>query len=167
MNEKQARRWARNVAILGGVLVPALVIAQQQRNPPADNTFAANSLLRAADVEQLRDALADALIRINTLESNAGITKDDVYAISGTSPLTAQGGVATISASCRDTNDVLLACGCAGSQAGSNSLQFDLRRVEPSEGSATVAASCVCQAVNVGDASERVLEAIGQCLNVP
>jgi hypothetical protein len=49
-------------------LVPALVIAQQL---PPNNTFGPNQLLRANDLEQMRDALENALGRINALESRS------------------------------------------------------------------------------------------------
>jgi hypothetical protein len=166
MNHQQLKTWARNAAIAGGVLVPALVIAQQQINPPADGTFAANSVLRAADVEQLRDALASAVTRINALEANA-ISKGNTYSIQVRSGVIAPDDVGSATARCRDESDLLIECGCEGLNVTSNSLQVQLRRHESEQGSSANAASCGCSAVNVSEIATIEIAAAATCLAIP
>jgi hypothetical protein len=169
MNLKSKLKWPQYLGIGASILIPALVIAQQQRNPPADNTFAPQTLLRAGDVEQMRDALADALVRINQLEANAGITKDDLYLVTGNSEPTLQNGTALGVAECADADDIMITCGCQGTITGegtSNQAQFDLRTVNHSN---TVGdqSFCSCQGDNVGSNVARVLVARATCLAVP
>jgi hypothetical protein len=168
MNHKLAKTWAIYLGIASSIAVPALVIAQQQqRNPPADGTFAAQTLLRAADVEQLRDSLDDAIRRINDLQANVVFTKENLYPIEDSSEAVAQNGSALAQASCADNNDLLVGCSCEGRESGgANSLQFDLRRVTASNRT-DGESFCVCQGVNVGTNVSRVLFAVGQCLRVP
>ncbi len=165
MNTRRTLTWARYASIAGAVLIPALVLAQQQRNPPGDGTFVPNSVLRADQVEGLRDALADAIARINQLEARA-VNKSKVYERAVPSAATAQFGVARADSSCDTATDILLDCGCQGLQGTANSLQFDLRRVE-SLHNGNVASSCVCQAQNVGDTTSRVLVTKATCLTAP
>lgn len=68
----KALRWARKIGILAALAVPAFVVAQQRTPLPADGTFSPNQVLRADQLEGLRDTLADAVQRINQLE-NASI----------------------------------------------------------------------------------------------
>jgi hypothetical protein len=169
MNQKLAKKWATYIGIAASFAVPTVVIAaQQQRNPPADGTFAAQTLLRAADVEQLRDALADAVTRVNELQANAGVAlnKANLYPIEGSSGPIPQNVIGLAQASCEDDNDILLGCSCEGREAGVNSLQFDLRRVTASN-RLDGESFCVCQGANVGSNATRVLLAIAQCLEIP
>jgi hypothetical protein len=166
MNQKLAKTWMTYLGIAAGIAVPAVVIAQQQqRNPPVDGTFAAQTLLRAADVEQLRDALADAVARINELQASA-LTKGNIYSPTPASsgPI-AINGTGTANTSCSD-NDILVGCSCEGRFNGTNQLAFDLRRISASN-RLDGASFCTCQGVNVGDNDGRELVAIAQCLEVP
>lgn len=165
MKHQAAFRYA---AVGAAVLIPTLVIAQQQqRNPPNDGTFAANALLRASDVEQLRDALADAIARLNTLQADSGgITKEDTYPITESSAPVAQNDVGLAQAFCDDANDILIACGCRGFENGFNSQQFNVKRITTTNVIGNIS-SCVCQAANVGSNVARVLEASGTCIRVP
>jgi hypothetical protein len=167
MNQKPAKTWAMYLGVAASISVPAVVIAQQQqRNPPADGTFGAQTLLRAADVEQLRDALADAITRINDLQANVTFTKGNIYAPTpGTSGPIAINGVGTATTSCED-NDILVGCSCEGRFNGTNQLAFDLRRVSSSN-RLDGTSFCTCQGVNVGTNDGRELVSIAQCLEVP
>jgi hypothetical protein len=124
--------------------------------------------LRAADVEQLRDALADAVTRINELQANAGVAlnKANLYTVEASSGPIPQNGAALGQADCEDDNDILVGCSCEGREAGVNSIQFDLRRVTASN-RLDGESFCVCQGVNVGSNATRVLVAIAQCLEIP
>ena len=167
MMTRKALTWARYTGIAMAVLVPALVVAQQVTNPPADNTiFRENTVLRARDVEQMRDALAEAIGRINQLEARAA-SKRNVYENSGRSAETAQFGVARADSACNLATDILLDCSCQGLQGTVNSLQFDLRHVESFHNGGNFASSCMCQAQNVGDTTSRTLVAKATCLTVP
>jgi signal recognition particle GTPase len=166
MNYQRAFKYA---AIGAAVLIPTLVIAQQQAQPPGANVFVANQVLRAGDVEQMRLALVSAIARLNALESNAGgaLTKENmsVYDVEGDSGPIAVNVDALAQARCRDTSDVLIDCSCEGRLNTTNQLSFQLRRVRttnPVDGVST----CTCQAVNVGNEG-RSLFAIAQCVTVP
>lgn len=167
MDQKALKRAAWYLGVAASIAVPALVIAQQQRNPPADGTFAAQTLLRAGDVEQLRDALADAIARINALEANAGVVLDkaNMYEVSGDSGPISQNANALGEARCQDENDILTGCSCEGRFNETNQLSFELRRVAASN-RANGVSFCSCQGVNVGSEG-RSLRATAQCLTVP
>ncbi len=161
-------QWPQYLGIAASVLIPALVIAQQQRNPPADNTFAPQTLLRAGDVEQMRDALADALVRINQLEANAGnpLSKATLYTVSVDSGAIAQNAAGTAQVSCAADSDILVSCSCVGREGAANSLQFDLRSVDANN-RLDGESFCRCQGVNVGSNVARNLIATASCLPVP
>jgi hypothetical protein len=168
MNLKSKLKWPQYVGIGASILIPALVIAQQQRNPPADNTFAPQTLLRAGDVEQMRDALADALVRINQLEANAGapVSKAAIYPVSADSGPIAQNAAGTAQVSCTGDADILVSCSCVGREGASNSLQFDLRSVDGNN-RLDGESFCRCQGVNVGTNVARNLIATAFCLPAP
>lgn len=171
MKLKPTQRAAQYAGIAAIIAIPAIVIAQQdlpQRNPPSDNTFAAQTLLRAGDVEQLRDALADAIARINALQANAGVAvvKENLYEVVDESDPVPQNGNGLANVSCADQDDILLGCSCEGREAGVNSLQFDLRRFTHSNRRGN-ASFCACQGANVGSNVARTLVATAQCLTVP
>jgi hypothetical protein len=167
----RSSKLARYAGLAAAICVPALVVAQQQTNPPTA-PFADNDLLRASEVRQLRNALVEAIGRINTLEANTAgvaIAKGDVYSVAAESAPVAQNGTGTIEALCEDGNDVMLSCGCGGlnATAGTNDTQFDLRNIDLGQRVVGQAAGCLCQADNVGNNVARVLEATGLCLRVP
>jgi hypothetical protein len=163
MNHQRALKYA---GVFAAVLLPALVIAQQQTNPPGPGTFVAGRLLLASDIEQMRVALTGALARINQLEANAGITKGDIYPVSADSGPIAQNGVATAQAFCADDTDILVSCSCVGREAGANSLQFDLRSID-ADNRLDGESLCRCQGVNVGSNVARNLIATAYCLPAP
>jgi hypothetical protein len=167
MNPKTVK-IARYLGLGAAILVPALVVAQQQVNPPTV-PFADNDILRASEVRQLRNALVEAIARINSLEQNAGpaLTKANVYSIEGRSePIPANSAEALAQVRCVGESDILLTCGCQGLLEGINSPQFELRRVDAIQ-NPNDASECVCQAENVGTNVARVLVARGSCLTVP
>lgn len=170
MKNNSARTWAQYLGIAASIAVPAIVIAQQQqRNPPADGTFAPQTLLRAADVEQLRDALADAIARINELQANAGVTltKENLYERVNESAPAAPNAVALANSACDDNNDILVGCSCEGRLDGTNNLAFDLRRMSMNNRSDN-SSVCTCQGLNTAlDNGARTLRAVAQCLTVP
>src|SRR4051794_22702419 len=71
MKSKRTLNIARYLGVGAAMLVPALVVAQQQTSPPTSR-FGEGDLLRASEVRQLRDALNEAILRINTLEAGSG-----------------------------------------------------------------------------------------------
>lgn len=169
MNQKRAQRWATYIGIAASVAVPAVVIAQQdqaQRNPPADGTFAAQTLLRAGDVEQLRDALADAIARINDLQSNAALTVSALYNPPVVTTLAVPGAIVVAQATCSNDSDVMINCGCRGlGVTGSNSTVFQLRQ-QRIDLPATGRATCVCQGANSGS-NDSNLASAPTCIRVP
>jgi hypothetical protein len=163
----------RYVAFGAAVLIPTLVIAQQQRTPPGGNVFVAGRVLTATDVEQMRLALVDVIARVNTLQSNSGsITKADARTANSTYPIVAssapvaQNDVGLAQVSCLGVNDILLACGCRGTENGSNSQQLNMKR-QTATNPVGSPSTCTCQSANVGSNVARVVEASGTCLTVP
>lgn len=122
-----AVRW---LGMAVAVCVPGVVVAQfQQRQPPADGSFAPNQVLRASQVEALRDALADAISRIDALQ-NRPAQATVVPRLYTTLPTTAPiepGGVVDrhISGACSE-GDVALSCNCDGSVAAIQIERFVL-----------------------------------------
>jgi hypothetical protein len=154
---------ARRLGIGLAICVPALVVAQTLPN------FGRNQVLQADQLNSLVSALNETRSRVDTLQANAGVafTKENLYPIEDPSDPVAQNGVGLAQASCADDDDLLVGCGCEGRESGgTNSLQFDLRRVTSSnrqDGEST----CICQGVNVGTNVSRILVAVGPCLRVP
>src|SRR5690349_13359895 len=137
---------ARRLGIGLAICVPALVVAQTLPN------FGRNQVLQADQLNSLVSALNETRSRVDRLQANAGVafTKENLYPIEDSSEAVAQNGVGTAQASCTDDNDILVACGCEGREmGGTNSLQFDLRRVTPSNRT-DGDSFCICQGVNVG-----------------
>jgi hypothetical protein len=160
---KNAFTLARYVGLGLAVCVPALVVAQVPLP-----TFGANQVLRAEQLQTLRNELEGTRARVLELEANSGValSKGNIYTQSNNSGPIPQNGTALAQANCEDENDILVGCSCEGQQDGVNSLQFDLRRVTASnrlDGEST----CVCQGVNVGTNAARVLVATAQCLDIP
>jgi hypothetical protein len=165
MNHQRSLKYA---GVLAAVLIPALVIAQQQTNPPGPGTFVAGRLLLASDIEQMRVALAEALARINQLEANAGapLSKAAIYPVSADSGPIAQNAAGTAQVSCTGDADILVSCSCVGREGASNSLQFDLRSVDGNN-RLDGESFCRCQGVNVGTNVARNLIATAFCLPAP
>jgi hypothetical protein len=162
MTTNKSHVWTRYLGIAAAVFVPAMVIAQQL---PPDNTFTPNALLRAESLEQMRDALAVALDRINALEQQR-LTRENLYEVRGEAPLSVAGGSSTAQAVCND-NDVLLNCSCHGELPpnGTNSTVQTLTRIVTRNTRDGSSSDCVCQAEIA--ASGRVLVADATCLLVP
>jgi hypothetical protein len=167
MKHQTAFKYA---AIGAAVLIPTLVIAQQrQTQPPGPAVFAPGLVLKAGDILQMRDALADVITRVNTLQANSGgiLVKGNMsmYPVEGDSGPIATGGNALAQAFCLDNNDVMVNCGCEGRLNGANQLSFELRRIS-STNPVSERSGCTCQGANVGSEG-RFLFAVAQCVAVP
>jgi hypothetical protein len=164
MNKGHALTIARYVGVATAVCVPALVVAQL---PPASN-LEAGDVLRAQDILQIRNALDDALRRIALLEqraiNKAGLRPEP--AVVAAPPNATPAAVAEC-----DDDEIMLNCGCRGLTNitadplnGTNNTSMDLRMVLVRN--AADAASCTCQAQNVGTNADAALAAIAWCLPV-
>lgn len=128
-------RLMRCLGIAAAICVPAAVVAQlQQRPPPADGTFAPNQVLRASQIEGLRDALADAIARIDQLQNRpAQAASPAALASYTTAPVTAliePGGIVDrhTSGAC-NAGDIAMSCNCDGNVAAIQIERFVLDRV--------------------------------------
>jgi hypothetical protein len=167
MKHQRAFKYA---AVGAAVLIPTLVIAQQQTPPPGPNVFAANQVLRAGDVEQMRLALVNVIARLNTLESaGSSIRKSEIRQVPSVvaAPLN---DIGTATARCLDT-ELLLDCSCRGIAAanldpfsGTNNTSLNLRQVRIQDPAAT--STCICQAANAGTNANAALVAIATCLPI-
>jgi hypothetical protein len=141
------------------ILLPALVVAQQRAQVPVAGVFAARNLLRASDIVGLRNALADAIARIDELErtSSAPLSKANVYESDPVSVLNPPGAVDSVSAGCRSSTDIILDCSCFGrsnAALAGNNTSMDLRQVRSTGNTAGTNGSCVCQGQNSGTNAE-------------
>lgn len=172
MDSRLTRRIAQYVGIGAAVIVPALVVAQQATNPPTTN-FAAGELLRASDIDQLRDALVEAIGRINALEAGqtGPLRKSNVYLAPEAIVPNAINDIVSATSSCTNGADLLVDCSCYGrSTAGTdatNSTSMDLRQVRSrNNASAGVNSACSCTGRNSGSNPDAVLIAQATCLRI-
>jgi len=164
------QRVLKYLALGAVALIPTLVIAQQQANPPGPGVFQAGQLLNAGDVEQMRLALVDAIARLNRLESaGTAIRKAEIRQVPGVGPAPIN-GIALATADCAAT-ELMLECSCRGISsidadpfAGVNNTSLNLRRVQLQD--PTTTPSCVCQALNSGSNADAALVAIATCLPI-
>jgi hypothetical protein len=170
MQQNTIRRIAQYVGVGAAVIVPALVVGQDTDRLEGINV-SPGALLRAQDVQLLRDSLLIAADRISNLESrlnnNDGptISKANIRPAITSTATVLPGAIATTTASCDAVGDIAIGCSCGGDTGAgtSGSPQIDQRIFVISNPSGS-ASSCTCQGQNVGTSQSQRIVAIVTCL---
>jgi hypothetical protein len=155
-------RFVRWLGVAAALCVPAAVVAQlQQRPPPAEGTFAPNQVLRASQIDGLRDALADAIARIDQLQNRPAQSPAAVPRAYTTLPTTAPiepGGVVDrhISGACSE-GDIAMSCNCDGSVAA---IQIERFVLSPAT------RTCNCSYFNSNPSVRQTVSTSVNCLDV-
>jgi len=154
----KASSIASYLGIAAAVLVPALVVAQQQR-------FAAGNVLTASSLNSLVDRIAALEAQLQTQQQGGGVSKGQLYFTPPVANTLDPGEVGNVRATCNESAaDIMLSCSCGGQTPGSNSGNSNLdTRSSVVQNPAGAPSTCECSGENLSDVAVNIF-ALGWCL---